>query len=105
MAPKKKKPKRSPRTPDHPRFSVLDDGKGYRVTLVDIGLPRESGEDGVPNNRGFGDWDGQIHHYYTTDTMHSLFLLHTEDWSIEQVREAMSAYVAVFQSIGQRGGV
>ena len=101
MAEKNKNTKRSPRTPDHPRFSVLDDGPGYRVTLVDIGLPRKANKDGVISNSGFGDWDGQVHHFFTTDALHTLMLLRSGDWKVEQVREAMSAYVSVFQSIGQ----
>jgi hypothetical protein len=97
----KKKVKRSPRTPEHPRFSILDEGEGYRVTLVDIGLPREAGKGENPTNFGLGDWDGQILHLKTTDRMNTLELKRTKNWTIEQVRDVMSAYVSVFQSIGQ----
>tara|TARA_Y100000310_G_scaffold14911_1_gene14980 strand:- start:5283 stop:5687 length:405 start_codon:yes stop_codon:yes gene_type:complete len=84
---------------EHPRFSVLDDAPRAKQTLIDIGLPRKAEKDGTVHNRGFGDWDGEIIHIYTSEEVHTLILIKNVDWSVEQVETAMERYVSVFQTV------
>ena len=88
---------KSKASPEHPKWSVLDDAPRGRQVLVDIGLsnsPKES-----KTNYGFGQWDGEIIHLWSAPEIHSLVLIRTKQWTIEMVETVMERYTATFKTI------
>ena len=84
-------------SPEHPRWSVLDDSPRAKSVLVDIGLPKSPKES--KNNYGFGKWDGEILHYYTAPEIHSLYLLCHPGWTVEMIETVMERYTSTFKTV------
>ena len=84
-------------SPEHPRWSSLDDAPRGRQVLVDIGLSKSPKES--KNNYGFGKWDGEIIHLWSAPEIHSLILLRNKNWTVEMVETVMGRYTSTFKTI------
>ena len=87
-------------SPEHPRWSILDDAPRGRQVLVDIGLQKDKKpKKGQPINSGFGKWDGEIIHLWSAPDLHTLILLRTKHWSLDMVEIVMEQYTKTFKTI------